>query len=435
MDRRSYKQLLEWKEKPIRKPLIIKGARQVGKTWLMKEFGSREFEEVLYVNFEDKQELKSLFVQDFDIERILMILYIETGIKATPNKTLIIFDEIQEVERGITSLKYFYENAPEYYLIAAGSYLGVSMIRNNSFPVGKVDFLEIEPLSFIEFLWALNQKPLVDLIINKNYALISTFKMKLIEFLKQYYFVGGMPEVVKNYANNKDFEEVRNLQNNILLAYEHDFAKYAPSRIIPRIRLVWQSIPAQLSKENKKYIFSILRKGARAKDYELAIEWLLGSGLINKVFRVSKPGIPLKSYSDNNAFKVFMLDIGLLGALSKLDKTSIINGNKIFVEFKGALTEQYVFQQINKLNLYYWSAKNSKGEVDFLLQNHDKVVPIEVKAEENLKSKSLKALVEKYKLDAAIRISMSDYRKENILLNYPLYCLYDEFLKNDSAIK
>jgi len=431
MDRSSYKQLLEWKKKPNRKPLIIKGARQVGKTWLMKEFGNREFEDILYINFEDKQELKNLFVQDFDIERILMALYIETGIKAKADKTLIIFDEIQEVERGITALKYFYENAPEYYLIAAGSYLGISMLAKNSFPVGKVDFLNIEPLSFIEFLWALNQKPLVDLIFSKNYSLISTFKMKYIELLKQYYFVGGMPEVVKNYANNKDFEEVRRLQKSILLAYEHDFAKHAPSNIVPRIRLVWQSIPAQLSKENKKYIFSILRKGARAKEYELAVEWLLGSGLISKIIRVNKPGVPLKSYTDNNAFKIFMLDVGLLGALSGLDRNSIINGNQIFVEFKGALTEQYVFQQIKNLEPFYWSAKNSKGEIDFLVQFQEKVIPIEVKAEENLKSKSLKAFVEKYKLNTSIRISMSNYRKEHILLNYPLYGLYDGFLEND----
>ncbi len=429
MERSAYEQLIKWKNSTNRKPLILKGARQVGKTWLMKEFGKREFEEVLYVNFEDKKELKQLFEQDFNIERILTALSIETGIRAKPHKTLIIFDEIQEVERGITSLKYFCENAPEYYLMAAGSYLGISMLKNTSFPVGKVDFLNIEPLSFMEFLWALQQKSLSDLLLQGDMVLISSFKSKFIELLKQYYFTGGMPEVVKNFAENQDFEKVRTLQKNILLAFEHDFAKHIPDTLLPRVRMVWHSIPAQLSKENKKFIFSVIRKGARAKEYETAIEWLTGSGLINKVFRVTKPGMPLESYSDAKSFKIFLLDTGLLGALSGLSKTSIIKGNQIFTEFKGAMTEQYVFQQIKKSNPFYWSAENSRGEVDFILQHGERIIPVEVKAEENLKAKSLKAIQEKYKLELSLRISMSNFRKQKAMINYPLYALFDGFLE------
>ena len=428
MQRSAYNQLLEWKNKESRKPLIIRGARQVGKTWLMKEFGKNEYDNIIYINFENNKELMNLFDADFDIERILMALYIETGIKAEPNTSLIIFDEIQDVNRGITALKYFYENAPEYNIMVACSYLGISMIHNNSFPVGKVEFLNLEPLNFIEFLLALNQQPLVDLILRNEISLISTFKSKYIELLKQYYFVGGMPEAVKSFLSNKDFDAVRIIQENIILAYEHDFAKHAPANIVPRIRMVWNSIPSQLAKENKKFIFSVIRKGARSKDYELAIEWLLGSGLINKVKRINKPGIPLKSYVDNNAFKVFLLDVGLLGALAGLDKKSIIQGNSIFEEFKGAMTEQFVCQQVLKLNPYYWSAENSQGEIDFILQYGDKIIPIEVKSEENLKSKSLKSFVSKYGLNNSVRLSMSDFRQQDILINYPLYCLHDAFL-------
>ena len=354
---------------------------------------------------------------------------IETGIRAKPHKTLIIFDEIQEVERGITSLKYFCENAPEYYLMAAGSYLGISRLKNTSFPVGKVDFLNLEPLSFMEFLWAIQQKSLSDLLLQGDMVLISSFKFKFIELLKQYYFTGGMPEVVKNFAENQDFEKVRTIQKNILLAFEHDFAKHLPDTLLPRVRMVWHSIPAQLSKENKKFIFSVIRKGARAKEYETAIEWLTDSGLINKVFRVTKPGMPLKSYSDAKSFKIFLLDIGLLGALSGLSKTSIIKGNHIFTEFKGATTEQYVFQQIKKSNPFYWSAENSRGEVDFILQHGERIIPVEVKAEENLKAKSLKAIQEKYKLELSLRISMSNFRKQKAMINYPLYALFDGFLE------
>ncbi len=425
MYRTAYEDLLNWKNKNDRKPLIIKGARQVGKTWLMKEFGKNEYKEVLYINFEDKKTLQEIFKDNFDINRILTVLNIETGITPKPQKTLIILDEIQEAERGVTSLKYFYENSPQYHIIAAGSYLGLSLNQKNAFPVGKVDFLNLSPLSFKEFLMANKQDKLMSLIKDKQWDLIKTFKTKYIELLKQYYFIGGMPEVVKNFVNNRNFDEVRKIQKNILLAYEHDFSKHAPVNIVPRIKMVWNSIPAQLSKENKKFIFGILKKGARAKDYEVAMEWLVGSGLIKKVFRIVKPGLPLKAYIDASAFKVFMLDVGLLGALAELDKHTILGKNRIFEEFKGSLTEQYVFQQLSKTSLYYWSAEKSKGEIDFIIQQENKIIPIEVKAEENLKAKSLRAFTDKYKLDYAVRTSMSDYRKENWLENIPLYGIYD----------
>lgn len=423
MERIAYKSLLKWKLNSKRKPLIIKGARQVGKTWLMKEFGKNEYANVIYVNFEDNKQLQKLFKDDFDIERILLALSIETGIEAEPKNSLIIFDEIQEAERGITSLKYFQEQAPGYHLIAAGSYLGISLNQNNSFPVGKVNFLDLEPLSFTEFLLAMGKNKLLDLIKKQEWDLIKLFKTKYIELLKQYYFIGGMPEVVNDFVKNKNFEEARTIQKDILLSYEHDFSKHAPISIVPRIKMVWNSIPSQLSKENKKFIFGILKKGARSKDYELAIEWLVSSALIKKIHRISKPSLPLSTYTDLGAFKVYILDVGLLGALSNLDKHTIIEGNKIFEEFKGALTEQYVFQQLEKDNLFYWSADRSKGEIDFLIQKNNTVIPIEVKAEENLKAKSLKYFCEKYKNNNAIRTSMSDYRKENWLTNIPLYTI------------
>ncbi len=423
MERKLYKELLNWKAKEDKKPLIIKGARQVGKTWLMKEFGKNEYMDVVYVNFENKKQLQDLFKNDFDIERILLALSIETGIDAQPETSLIIFDEIQEAERGITSLKYFHEEAPQYHIIAAGSYLGISLNQKNSFPVGKVQFLNLEPLSFEEFLLAKSEGKLLKLIENGQWDLIKQFKTKYIELLKQYYFIGGMPEVVKSFIKKISFDEVRAIQNDILLSYEHDFSKHAPIQVVPRIKMVWESIPAQLSKENKKFIFGVVKKGSRAKDFELALEWLIGSGLITKVNRISKPSLPLNAYSDASAFKIFMLDVGLLGALSHLDSHTIIEGNRIFEEFKGALTEQYVFQQLDKDNLYYWSADRSDGEIDFVLQQENLVIPLEVKAEENLRAKSLKSFCDKYKNKNAIRTSMSDYRKEDWLTNIPLYAI------------
>ncbi|MDR0393999.1 MAG: AAA family ATPase [Tannerella sp.] len=426
MERFAYKDLLEWKNKAKRKPLIVRGARQVGKTWLIKEFGKKEYKQLAYINFETSVKLSTLFMQDFDLNRILTAIKLETGIQVVADNTLIVFDEIQEVERGLTALKYFYENAPEYHVIAAGSLLGVALHHATSFPVGKVSFLDIYPLDFSEFLLAKGQKSLLDLLESLDWTLIKTFKHRYIELLKQYYYVGGMPEVVLSFVENNDYDEVRVLQHEILTSYEQDFSKHAPFDMVPRIRMLWNSIPAQLAKENKKFLYGLIKKGARAREYELALSWLIDSGLIYKTDRISKPGIPLKSYADSSAFKLYLVDVGLLGALGEIDAGTLLDGNKIFEEFKGALTEQYVLQQLIKKHtqsVFYWSAEGGKAEVDFILQYTGKVIPIEVKAEENLQSKSLKSYIRKYAPETAIRTSMSDFRKEEQLTNIPLYAV------------
>ncbi|MBL7967491.1 MAG: ATP-binding protein [Prolixibacteraceae bacterium] len=426
MERIAMKELVSWKNKPGRKPLIIRGARQVGKTWLMKEFGKNEYSQTVYVNFESSKLLKTLFVDNFDINRIITALQIETGIQVNPENTLIILDEIQEAEGAITSLKYFCENAPQYHIIAAGSLLGVAMHKHTSFPVGKVEFLDLYPLNYTEFLLALDQQPLLNLLKSRDWTLIKSFKEKYIQILRQYYYIGGMPEVVLSYRTQNDFKEVRVIQKRILTAYEHDFSKHAPSDIVPRIRMLWNSIPSQLAKENKKFIYGVVKPGSRAKDYELALSWLIDCGLVHKVCRVSKPGIPLKAYEDYNAFKLFIADVGLMGAMGDIDVRTLLEGNMIFEEFKGALTEQYVLQQLASIRdmvIYYWSAERSIAEIDFLIQYSGEVVPIEVKAEENLQAKSLKAFCKKYSPQTAIRTSMSDFRKEDWLTNLPLYAI------------
>ena len=426
MERIAMKELVTWKNKPGRKPLIIRGARQVGKTWLMKEFGKNEYSQTVYINFESSKLLKTLFVDNFDINRIITALQIETGIQVNPENTLIIFDEIQEAEGAITSLKYFCENAPQYHIIAAGSLLGVAMHKHTSFPVGKVEFLDLYPLNYTEFLLALDQQPLLNLLKSKDWTLIKSFKEKYIQLLRQYYYIGGMPEVVLSYRTQNDFKEVRVIQKRILTAYEHDFSKHAPSDIVPRIRMLWNSIPSQLAKENKKFIYGAVKPGSRAKDYELALSWLIDCGLVHKVCRVSKPGIPLKAYEDYNAFKLFIADVGLMGAMGDIDVRTLLEGNMIFEEFKGALTEQYVLQQLASIRdfvIYYWSAERSTAEIDFLIQYSGEVIPIEVKAEENLQAKSLKAFCKKYSPQTAVRTSMSDFRKEDWLTNLPLYAI------------
>ena len=426
MERYAMQELKSWKNKPGRKPLIIRGARQVGKTWLMKEFGKNEYTKTAYVNFESSKLLKTLFVDDFDIQRIITALQIETGVQINAEETLIIFDEIQEAGGAITSLKYFCENAPQYHIISAGSLLGVAYHKHISFPVGKVEFLNLFPLSYTEFLLAMDQKPLLDLLNNKDWILIKSFKEKYIQFLRQYYYIGGMPESVSSYNKQNDYTEVRAIQKQILSAYEHDFSKHAPNEIVPRIRMLWNSIPAQLAKENKKFIYKAVKPGSRAKDYELALSWLVDCGLAHKVCRVSKPGIPLKAYEDYGAFKLFIVDVGLLGAMGNIDVRTLLEGNVIFEEFKGALTEQYILQQLNTIPdiaIYYWSAERSKSEIDFLVQCSGEVIPIEVKAEENLQAKSLKTFYQRYSPKTALRTSMSDFRKEDWLTNLPLYAI------------
>ncbi len=418
-------ELVKWKDKKNRKPLIVKGARQVGKTWLMREFGKRYFENVVYINFENNQRMKNVFEMDYDIKRILSALKIECGKAIEASNTLLIFDEIQEVPKALNALKYFYENASEYVIVAAGSLLGIALHEGTSFPVGKVDFVTLYPLNFTEFLLAVEQKQLVEVMEKKDYDLMNAFAEKYIDLLRKYYYVGGMPEVVSVYLETDNLKEVRAVQQQLLLYYANDFSKHAPKETIPRIQMVWNSIPMQLAKENRKFIYGALREGARAKDFELAIQWLLDCGLVHKCHRISKPGMPLISYMDMSSFKIYMSDVGLLGARCNLDAITLLEGNGIFTEFKGALTEQFVAQELSSagMELYYYSTENSSGEVDFVVQKAGKVIPLEVKAQENLQAKSLRALCKKYELPDAVRSSMSNYRKQDRMTNVPLYVL------------
>lgn len=426
MYRFAIEKLREWKKSKYRKPLIIEGARQVGKTWLMKEFGRQEYEDVAYINFDHNSKMEELFSSDLNIERLIMGMEIYIGKKIDPQKTLLIFDEVQEVPKALTSLKYFYENAPEYQIVCAGSLLGIALHEGTSFPVGKVDFLRLWPLSFQEFLMAVGKEQYAELLKERDFSLITPFRTVYTDFLKQYYYVGGMPEVVARFAENRNFHEVRKIQRQILSDYEQDFSKHAPNEIVPRIRLVWNSIPSQLAKENRKFIYGLLREGARAKDYETAIMWLTDCGLVHKVSRVNAPGLPLKAYEDLKAFKLFLVDVGLLSYMVGLRQTILLDGNDLFVEFKGALTEQFVLQQlktVEDLNLYYYTNDRGTCEIDFIADTGEAIIPIEVKAEENLRAKSLRAYYEKYQPELAVRTSMSDYRRQDWLLNLPLYAI------------
>ena len=427
MERFAYKQLLGWKKKNDRKPLIIRGARQVGKTWLMKKFAKNEFPSTAYFNFEANSRLQAIFAGDLDTDRIIRALGIEAGKPIVAGETLLIFDEIQEAPDALISLKYFYENVPGYPIMAAGSLLGVALHQHTSFPVGKVDFMDLYPLSFPEFLLANRQEPLVNLLPEKDWAMISTFREKYIELLRQYYYVGGMPEAVQAFATTGNYEQVRTIQKNILLAYEQDFSKHAPNDIVPRIRMLWNSVPSQLTKENRKFIYSHIKEGARAKDYEVAMTWLINCGLLHKVNRVKKPAIPLKAYEDPSAFKLFLSDVGLLAAMTNIPARTLLEGNALFQEFKGALTEQFVFQQLvthPDWVTFYWSAENRRAEIDFVLQLDDYLVSLEVKAEENLKSKSLRVVHDEFTPSLSVRTSLSNYRKEEWMVNLPLYSIH-----------
>ncbi len=425
MDRYAIEQLYEWKNKAKRKPLILQGARQVGKTWLMKHFAEEAFAQSVYINFESETQLTKVFEQDFDIQRILFEIELAMGVHVDEN-TLLLFDEIQEAKRGVTALKYFQENAPQIPIIAAGSLLGIATHQSSSFPVGKVDFLSINPLSFFEFLKAIGKGGFVEAIRQHKWDMLAPFHSELQNLLRQYFFVGGMPEVVQSFIEEKNIQRVRELQRNILAAYDRDFSKHAPIDEVPRIRMVWQSISGQLAKENKKFIYGFLKEGARAKNFELAIEWLKDAGLIYKVNRTKKGLLPLSAYEDFASFKVFMLDVGLLCAMSNVPPQTLLQGNSIFTDFKGALTEQYVFQQLTQngnRSIYYWSADNSQGEIDFLVQDGERIMPIEVKAEENLQAKSLRLFVEKNPALHGIRLSMSPYREQSWMTNFPLYAV------------
>jgi len=426
MYRTAIEDLHKWKNKENKKPLIIRGARQVGKTWLMKEFGNIAYTDTVYINFENNPQMAGLFAADMKIDRIITGIEIYNGRKIDPQNTLLIFDEIQEVPAALTSLKYFNENAPQYQIVCAGSLLGVALHPGTSFPVGKVEFLDLYPLSLTEFMMAMQKGQFADLLKNGDLDMAATFKQEYVDLLKHYYYVGGMPEAVQDFAENRDFNSVRDIQQRILTAYEQDFSKHAPSGEVPRIRMLWNSIPSQLTKENKKFIYGLIKEGARAKDYEMSMLWLTDCGLVHKVQRVTKPNLPLKAYEDLKAFKLFLVDVGLLSCQVRLGQTVLLEGDRLFNEFKGALTEQYVLQQlktVQELGTYYWTNDRGSAEIDFLLDTGTEVIPVEVKAEKNLKAKSLKTYCEKFKPKTAIRTSMSDYKKEDWLTNIPLWAI------------
>ena len=426
MYRSAIKKLKEWKNKEDRKPMILMGARQVGKTWIMKEFGKNEYAKVAYISFYNNERMNDVFDMDFDIDRIIMNLNIESGVSITPNDTLIILDEIQNAPKALESLKYFCEDANEYHVIAAGSLLGVAVHENVSFPVGKVDMLDLYPFSFREFLLAMDEKSLVMALDSKDFSIIDNFSDKFLFWLKNYYYIGGMPAVVDSFRRNKDYVKTRQIPKDILRQYEQDFGKHVDAKNLPRIRMVWQSIPIQLAKENKKFFFGQIKKGARSSDFEIAIQWLMDSGLIYKVNRVNEPHMPLKAYINMSAYKLFILDIGLLGALSDLPAKTILEKDEIFVEFKGAFTEQYVLQQLicdTQYTPYYYGTDKSTFEQDFMIQMEDRIVPIEVKAEGNVYSQSLKAYCEKYHPKKAVRFSTLKYVDQGWMVNIPLYAI------------
>lgn len=425
MERSIYSSLKKWKDSPTRKPLILQGARQVGKTYILKKFGAREYSEVVYINCDDNKDMQNMFV-DYDVDRIIRSLSAISGVSIKPSTTLLILDEIQEVERGLASLKYFCEKAPEYHVAVAGSLLGITLHEGTSFPVGKVDMLYMYPMDFEEFLLAMGKEQLVELLRNNSWAALTPLRGMLTELLRQYYFVGGMPEAVKTYVERGDIWEVRSIHSKIIDAYRNDMSKHVPKQQVQRINMVWNSIPSQLARDNKKFIYGALRKGARANDFEIAIQWLVDSGLVHKVHRISKPVVPLKFYEDMASFKLFLLDCGLLGALSETPPEQILIGDNVFEEYKGAFTENYVLQQLKSLPrtfVYYYSNDNSTLEIDFVVQHEAHVIPIEVKAEENLRAKSLRQFVTDNAGLHGVRFSMSDYREQDWLTNVPLWAV------------
>ncbi|MCF0236987.1 MAG: ATP-binding protein [Sphaerochaetaceae bacterium] len=418
--------LKKWKHSVHRKPLIIQGARQTGKTWIMKEFGNTEYKQSAYILCHDNPILEKLFDQPFDTERMINGFQMLCGFKINSKDTLIILDEIQEIPKAITSLKYFYEYCPEYHIICAGSLLGITLHKDNSFPVGKVNFLNLYPLSFSEFLMAVGKESMAELVSNKKHdtALLTSFAEYYKEILRYYFIIGGMPEVVNTWIETKDFLEVRRVQKEILSSYEKDVSKHTSPEMANKIQQVWNSLPGQLAKENKKFLYKAVKESARAREYENAINWLKNAGLITKVHRVTKPGIPLKAYEDFEAFKIFIHDIGLLCSMTDISAKTLLEGNKLFTEFKGSLTEQFVCQQLlSEVNIvpYYWSAKDAKTEIDFLIQIDENIIPIEVKAETNLQAKSLKQYRETYKPEIAIRLSLADFFDHGTLKDIPLY--------------
>lgn len=433
MYREAIKKLEKWKNSSRRKPLIVNGARQVGKTYLLKEFGSKYYEKFAYINMDNNIRMKELFEGDFDTSRLIQGLKIESGVNIEPGNTLIVLDEAQEVLNSIAALKYFNENANEYHIIIAGSLLGITLHKGISFPVGKVDFLNMYPLNFKEYLIALGKKDFVKIIEEKNEDMLKIFASDIKNYLREYYYIGGMPEVVNDYVNNKDYIQVRKIQNAILKDYEEDFSKHIPEEQIMKVKQIWDNFNSQISKENKKFVFGALKQGARGSEYEDAINWLVNAGLLIKVNRVNNAKLPLSGYTDYNAFKLYFLDVGLLSAKNKLDVKTLLEKNRIFTEYKGALTEQYVLTELISnydITPFYYTSDSRKYEIDFLIDYDNKVIPVEVKSEENVQAKSLKEFIDKNSTEINIRTSMLDYKVNDKITNIPLYSIgsFDTYL-------
>lgn len=425
MKRDIYNKLLQWKNDSNRKPLIITGAKQVGKTWIMREFGKNEYANVVYINCDNEKRIETLLSEDYNIDRILLGLQAISGVNIKSDKTLIIFDEIQQIPRGLHLLKYFYEENPEYHVMVAGSLLGITLNQGVSFPVGKVDIMEMNPMNFNEFLEAMGQEQLLKVLDSNDWKLIDILSSKYIELLRQYYFVGGMPEAVLSYCNSKDIAQVRDIQSNILKAYRNDISKHATKSESVKIGQVLDSLPSQLSKENKKFIYGVIKSGARASEFELAIQWLIDAGIIHKVNRIKEARMPLKFYEDISAFKLFLLDLGLFACMCEVPASEILIGNNIFIEYKGAFAEQYVLQQIisRKVKPYYWSSEKTPSEIDFVIQRDDKIIPIEVKAEVNVKARSLRQFITNNPDLKGVRYSMLGYIDQGWVENVPLYAI------------
>ena len=425
MNRQIYNELKRWKTSQDRKPLVLLGARQVGKTWIMRHFGAQEYESVAYINCDDEPRAKELFTPDYDMDRILLSIQVITGVKVLPGKTLVILDEIQELERGLHSLKYFYEKSPQYHVMVAGSLLGITLGRGESFPVGKVDMLHMYPMNFSEFLDAMGKTELIALIHSKEWQVIELMKEKFEYLLRQYYYVGGMPKVVSKYVSNGDLAEVRKEQMAIVDAYRRDISKHTTNRESMRIGQVLDSLPSQLARENKKFVYGAVRKGARAADFELAIQWLVDAGIVLRVHRISEARMPLKFYEQLDAFKLFLLDCGLLACMADTAADQMLVDNKVFIEFKGAFTEQYVAQELFSMGIkpYYWSNDRTPAEIDFVVQQDGKAIPIEVKASTNVRSKSLAQFIKDNEGLKGLRLSLCSYIDQSWMENIPLYAL------------
>ena len=427
MERKIYTQLVGWKNQKLHKPLILNGVRQCGKTYVLKEFGKREFESLVYVSCDRNENLKAIYAGGFDTSRIIQGLSALTGVDIIPGKTLIFLDEVQAFPQALEALKYFCEDAPEYHIVVAGSLLGVALHTGVSFPVGKVQTMRLFPMDFEEFLMAMGENQLLKLMHSKDYELMNAFHEKLKDYLRQYYYVGGMPEVVKSYVENRLLNQVRTIQNEILSNYASDFSKHAPTQEVPRIDMVWQSILGQLSKENKKFVYGVLKKGGRAKEFELAIQWLVDAGLVYKITKVTKPELPLKFYEDLSAFKLYLCDCGLMGAMADTSAKDVLLGDNVFTEYKGAFTEQYVLQQLLASgidHIYYYSSDTSRMEMDFLIQRDGALLPIEVKGGTSIKATSLHNYLMEHSAISAIRYSMLPYRKQENITNMPLYGVF-----------